>query len=902
VSSSRDALWRRLRRNFWPVPIDAEIDEEFAAHLAMRIRQYVAEGLTEDQARARAEARFGDAARVRAECRGIRETMERRRERSDRVRNALADAAFALRALRHNALTAAVIVLTLALAIGASTTVFSVVDAVLLRPLPYRFADRVSLVWNDDALGASTRGQLSAAEYFDLQEQLRAYDGAAAMLRQPGTLSTPGGEPERVIGYAVTSNFFSLLGVEPVIGRSFAAGDAASGARVVVLSYALWQRRFGGDSSIIGRTIQVPGTPTVIGVMPPGVRFPDAPMEAMREPADYWVVEWEFEAWRSRPRTSRSLGVLVRRRADADASRAAADIREISRRFGLAFPELYASRSKPWRLDVVPLRDQLVGPVRPSLFLVAAAVGLLVLIAAANIANLLMLRAAARRRELAIRAALGASRMQIVRLLLFEMGFLAAGGATGGLAVALTGVRVARALSSSRLPLVADTHIDATSIAFLVALTLAVGFITAIAPALRHSSGDVRGELAGARGDEVSRGDEPLRNALVVAQVALALVVLIAAGLLARSFLALESVRLGFDSQGVLSTHLTIPRRKYDSTAKVVGFYRSLLTNVTALPGVASAAAVYPLPMSGDVWSGPLRVDGTARSGTDSSAHAEYALIEGPYFEAMGIPLLAGRDFAPTDTRETPRVAIVDEALARRYWPNESALGKRVGRGNAAQPWLTVVGVVAHVHNAGPRVDGEPQVYTPFAQSVQAVMDVVVRSDGSDHPTAATVVSIRSLIRRAEPTLPAAKIESMEAILAHALQRERLNVVLVGAFACTALVLAMVGLYGVIAALVARRTHEIGIRIALGGEPRAILAMVLRRGLVVTLVGLAIGVGLSLLGSRAIAGLLFGVAATDPVTYLLIAGGLAVVGVLATYGPASRATRVDPLVALRDGT
>jgi len=899
--TDRLPLHRRLRRVFFPVSIEREIADELRAHLELQTRRYMEAGMSEAEARAAARERFGDVERVRAECKGIRTDMEADMERAELRQELRMDVAFTLRTLRRSPLFTTVAVATIALAVGANTAIFSVLNAVLLRSLPYRHADRVAMVWNNNSRTTVAHTAVAVPEYFDLTAQLRAHDAVAAIRPQPSALIGDGGEPERVNAYVVSPNIFDLLGVSPSIGRAFGGDDGApSATRVIVLSHALWMRRFGGDPKVIGKTVNLAGfVRTVVGVMPPDVRFPDAPLGFLRERADLWIPS-TWESLRGDARGNQIIAVVVRRAANVSDARAKADLDAAAAQWRIDYPRRYASENaKEWSLDRVPIRDEMLGAVRRSLVVIAVAVGFVLLIACVNVANLMLARGATRQKELAIRLALGAGRARLVRQLITESVVLALAGGVIGLVLAWLGVRVLVQLGANELPRIADTTIDATVLVFSLSLSILTGIIVGIVPALQQSSDGAREGLnvkaVGMAGR--ARGGDRLRLALVAAQVAMALVVLVGAGLLGRTFLALERVRPGFSADNVLSMQLTLGRPKYDSTYKLVNFYQQLVAKASASPGISQVSGGYPLPMSGDGWSGSYLVNGEPSGPNDPVPHAEYAVTLPGFFQTLRIPLLAGRDFDATDTRDAPRVLIVDELLAKRHWPGQNPIGKEINQDGPGQPWWRVIGVVGHVYRAGPQSEGEPQLYLPYTQNTQSTLSIVARGNG---PATSLVQPLRAATRSLDPDLPIARLRPMSDLVSNAMARQRFNATLLGIFALTALLLASVGLYGVMAYVVSQRTREIGIRMALGGQPSAIRWSVLRQGVLVSLAGLVVGVVLSVAAARLLSGLLFGVQALDLPTYLGIGGLLLLVALLASYGPARRATRVDPLLALRD--
>jgi putative ABC transport system permease protein len=901
VIPDRLPLARRLRRVFWPVPVEREIAEELSAHIELQTRRYMDAGMSEDDARAAARLRFGDMERVRSECRDIRDHMETDMRRAELRQEVRMDVEFALRALRRNPLFSTVAVFTIALAIGANTAIFSVLNAVLLRSLPYRHAERAAMVWNSNSRATVNHTAIAVPEYFDLKEQLRAHDAVAAITRQPSALVGEGGEPERVNAYVVTPNMFELVGATPALGRGFGGDDGTPGAaRVIVLSHALWTRRFGGDPTVIGRTVSVAGfVRTIVGVMPSGVRFPDAPLGFLREPADLWIPS-TWQASRGDSRGNQIIGVVVRRAPGVTDAQADADLDAVAARWRVAYPERYATENaKQWSLAGIPLHQQMVGNVRKGLLVIAAAVGLVLLIACVNVANLLLARGAARRKELAIRVALGAGRARLVRQLLTESVVLATAGGAIGVFLAWAGIRLLVRLDAGQLPRLSDTHLDSVVLLYTLGLSVATGLLVGLVPAFQQSADGNRAG-GGLNVKAIGGGDAPgrhrMRVSLVVAQVAMALVVLVAAGLLGRSFLALERVKPGFSADGVMSMQITLPRTKYDSSFKVTSFYGQLVASVS---GATHVSGGYPLPMSGDGWSGSYTVEGEPFGPNDPIPHAEYGVAMPGFFQTLRIPLITGREFAATDTPESPDVVIVDEALAKRHWQGgpQNAIGKHVNQNRRTGQWSTVIGVVGHVYRAGPQTEGEPQIYLPHAQSPQATLSIVARGRGE---AVALTQPMRAAVRALDAELPVSKVLPMGEMVSAALAKQRFDALLLGIFGLTALMLASVGLYGVMAYLVSQRTREIGIRMALGGEAKTIRRLVLREGMLISALGLAAGTAVSLAGSKAVSGLLFGVAPTDALTYSVIAGLLLLVGALASYGPARRATRIDPLAALRE--
>jgi predicted permease len=807
------------------------------------------------------------------------------------------DLRMALRGLGRAPAFTAVVLVTLALGIGANAAIFSVVNAVLLRPLPYDHAGRMLVLWHSNQAGR-TGNAVAPPEYFDLKEQSRAFDRVVPIRPQASTITGDGAEPERLQGYVVTPEFFETLGARPALGRDFRPEDGVPGAeRVILLSDALWRRRFGADSGVLGRRVTIAGFPRlIVGVMPPGVRFPDAPVGFLRQRADLWIPS-SYESLRGDERGNQFIGAMARIRDGVGETQAIADLDQISARFRAAFPARYgAAAVKGWRLDTVPLVDQMVGAVRPALLVLVGAVGLVLLIACVNVANLLLARGTLRQRDVAVRLALGADRGRLVRQMLTESTLLSLGGGALGVLLAWAGVPLLLQLDRGNIPRLDGAGLSTTVVGFAVLVSLATGILVGMVPAFQHSRSNLGSALTeGTRGSSDGRGKRRLRSSLVAAQIAMALVILVGAGLLGRSFAALHRVDPGLDPAGAITLQLNLPGARYDSATKVLAFYERVLPAIAAIPGVTAAAAVTPLPLSGQGWSGSIDVEGLVVNPGDPEPHAEYSVATPGYFRAAGIEMLAGRDFAPQDVRGGPGVVVVDERLAEKYWPDQSALGKRLNTGE--RDWSTVIGVVRHVYRAGPGDEGEPQLYKPLTQHTEWGMAIVVRTGGEP---AGLAGALRREVNAADPDLPTAQVRTMEDLMSQATARQRFNLLMLGVFALVALGLASVGLYGVMSYLVAQRTREIGIRIALGGQPGQVWRIVVRESLLIAGAGLLAGTAISLALSRVVQGLLFGVSATDLTTYVAISGLLLFVAALAAFGPARRATRVDPLVALRE--
>ncbi|MBC7897869.1 MAG: ABC transporter permease [Cytophagaceae bacterium] len=890
------AWWKKARRlpgSPWPVAADDEVDGEIAGHIELHTRHLIKQGTPPADARAQAIARFGDPERVRAELRDIRHAMETDMQRTEWFNDLRADVAFAARTFRRNPLFTLLLVLTIAVAVGSNATIFRVIDAVLLRPLPYRNAERTSVLWNGYQGGNAA---VSVPEYFDMVERLApSFADVAAVTPQPTALVVPGEDAERVSSYSVTPNLFRTLGVDAAIGRGLQPGDGAPGGeRVAVISHALWRRRFGGEATVLGRSVNIGGlATTIVGVMPAGVNFPDAPIGFLRERADLWIAN-SFEHLRGDERGSQFLGVLGTRRSDASETRAQGDMTALERQFQSAFPDRYSPPNVPaWRLAAVPLREQMVGSVVPALAMLGGAVLLILLIACANVAGLLVARGAARRRELAVRLALGARRSRLVRQLLTESTVLGLSGGALGLGLAWVASRVA-AGNAGGIPRLDDAGFGPMVVVFSIVASVVTGMLVGIAPAVQQSREELRGALGeGGRGSSDGTGRR-LRRVLVGGQVAMAVVVLVAAGLLGKSLLALRDVDTGVRADGAYFLRVDPARARYDSAFKTLALYERLKDEMTQLPA-GQSAAVYPLPMSGEGWGGSYAIPEPQVGSAE--LHAEYAVSTPDYFKVAGIAMLEGRDFTADDKRGNPPVIVIDEVLAQKHWPGASAVGKRLNPNRDPGQWATIVGVVRHVRNAGPRSDGEPQIYIPHAQHVQRPMALVVRTS---MPETAVLAALRDALRRADPELPATRLGTMVSLVDEATARDRFYAVLLMIFAGTALLLASLGLYGVMASLVEQRKREIAIRVAVGGPPGTIRWLVMREGLAITLVGLVAGGLAAAATARVLTSLLFGITPGDPTTWGAIAMIVIAVTALASWAPLRRAVRVDPIDALRE--
>jgi putative ABC transport system permease protein len=809
------------------------------------------------------------------------------------------DARYAVRVLARTPFFTATALLTLAIGIGATTAIFSVVNAVLLRKLPYPNADRI-LVFYDWYPGSVGQPATAPEEFADVRTQSQAFERFAGVRSQISALTddcvTADCEPERVNAYVVSPELFDLLGVQPQRGRPFAPSDGIIGApRVVMLTDALWRRRYNADASIIGRTINLGGVPrTVIGVMPPDIRFPDEPLG---ERADIWIpFSWENA---KDGRGNQYLLTLASLKPGVTKSQGEADLKRIGEGWKAQWPTRYAEPNVQWELGSMPLTDQMFGDVRVRLIVLFGAVACVLLIACANVANLLLARGATRRRELAVRSALGANRRRLIQQLLIETLVLTTAGTALGLGVAAGSLKGLLSLNPGNIPRLDTASIDVSVLLFAIALAMTTGVIVGLIPALRQAGANPQTALGDAhRGTDTASPRQRLRGLLVIAEVGIAVVVLTGAALLVRSFIAMANVPVGVESEGVAVARLSIPRAAYNEPAKVFAFHQSMRDRLAAMPGVKLASAVHPLPMANSGWGGSVGIVGRPEVAGVPKPHAEYAVALPGYFDTVGIPLLEGRDFTDADNLAAPLAVVVDEEFARTYWPGESAIGKRIAtNGDTAKgPFQTVIGMVGHVRNKGARQAGEGQLYLAALQKQEFSLFFVARTDGDP---SALLPSIRSAVREQDPKLPIASLSTMDEVLSEFTARDRFNVLLFTIFGSVALAIASVGLYGVLAFLVTQRTREIGIRLALGGKPVGIVRSVVFEGLALTAMGVVAGLGGAILLSRWMKDLLFEITPTDPLTYAVIAAVMLTVALVAALGPARRATRVDPVEVLR---
>jgi putative ABC transport system permease protein len=777
-------------------------------------------------------------------------------------------------------------VLALALGIGANTAIFSVVNGVLLRPLPYPDPERIITVWqNLETRGGPKLEYTSPADFKDWKEQSEAFEHMAAFAGWGPTL-TGQAEPEQLRGAAVSYDMFSVLGIEPALGRSFNEEEDRAGAEpVVILSNGLWRRRFGADPSLVGKTISLSGDSyTVIGITPPGFKFP---------------INNRAEIWRPLSPMLRSscqrgcvvLRVMARLKPGVSLERARSEMGAIASRIEQENP----STNKDVGVSLVPLHEYVVGDMRAAVYVLFGAVSLVLLIACANVANLILARAASRSKEIAIRTALGARRGRIVQQLLTESLLLAIIGGALGLLLAFWMVDILVTFSPEGTPRTDEISIDGRVLAFSFGTALLTGLVFGLVPALQASKPDLNTSLKeGGKGTQAGSQGRRARSILVVSEIALALMLLIGAGLLMKSFALLQGVDPGFNPKNVLTVDIGLPKANYLEPQKIVAFYAELLDRVKTLPGVQSVGAISNLPLAGGGTDVSFAIEGRPQPEPGQAPVAWYDSVTSDYFRTMGMRLLKGREFTERDNENAPKVVVISETMADRYFPGEDPLGKRLQFGQSE--FCEIVGVMADVKQFGLETDARPSMWYSASQIPERAMYVVARTSG-DSLSLATAV--RNEVWSIDKNLAVANIAPMERIVSESIALPRFILLLVGFFAVVALLLATVGIYGVMSYSVTQRSQEIGIRMALGAQPSDVLKMVVGQAMMLIAIGVAIGLAGAFAVTRLMASLLYGVSATDPATFAIIALILAGVALGAGFVPARRATKVDPMIALR---
>ena len=805
----------------------------------------------------------------------------------------------AARTLIRDRAFAAITILTLALGIGANTAVFSLVKATLLSPLPYGDAERLMAIWGPDRAEAT---HLSLREVYTYAREAQSFVDVAGYQEYDASL-TGGQEPELIRGGSATPNLFEVTRTNAMLGRTFTAADTAGGTSdVIVISHGLWQRRFGSNPTVVGESIQVNGRArTIIGVMPAAFRLPND--YASLRPTEAWVPEVvnaaNLGAW-----GNRSYSGLARVKDGVSIAEVSSELSVIAARWVAAG----FVRARPdgslgtLARQVIPAQEFITGQVRGSLLILFGSVAFVLLIACANVANLQLARADVRRREVAVRTALGAGRSQIISQLLTESVLLSIAGAIAGLAVAWAGLQIVATLRPANLPRLDETSLDPAVLVFTMVLAIVTGVLFGLLPALQLSRSDITNALKdGGRTGTAGRSRQLARRSLVVLQLASSVVLALAAGLLIRSLIELNRIDLGFNPANVLTAQLQVPATSYPQLADVVRFYRQVTQDVAQISGVRAAGAVRVLPLARAIGDWSIKIEGRPYV-PEENPNGDYQAVTPGYFEAMGLQLVRGRFLTDADREDTMPAVVINDTMAARYWPNEDAIGRQFMMGTDDKPWLTIVGIVRTVrHNA---VIEEPrnEMYVAHAQlpahirSTPRAMTLVVKTGGD--PLALTG-QVRDVVRAIDRNLPISDIRSMEQVTAAALSEQRFVTFLLALFAGMALTLAAIGIYGTISLLVAERTQEMGIRLALGANRPAILKLVLGQGLLLTAIGLALGIAGAAILTRALAGLIYGVGTLDPLTFAAVPVLLCAVAMLACFIPARRAASVDPITTLR---
>jgi putative ABC transport system permease protein len=869
---------------FWRQRKNAELDAEIRSHLDESIRDRIERGETPDEARANALLEFGNV--------GLVKDVTREMWGWTWLERLIQDLRFGLRMLLKNRVFTLAAVLSLAIGIGATSAIFSVVNGVVLRPLPYQQPEQLLRLWHSKPKIGMTDMPISGGNVQVWRERAQSFAGVAAF-NTTQAIFTGEAEPEVVRGARVSANLLPLLGYQPLLGRGFLPSENQQpNHAVILLSHQLWQRRFGGDPNIIGRAVRLDHTNnyTVVGVMPLLASFPGD--------SEFWIPETTTAGGRH---DMRSLSVIARLKPGVTWQTAESELQMIHQQL----QQQRAGDYKDWAVWSQPLHDSVVGKARPTLLMLLGAVGFVLLIACANVANLLLARAAARQKEIAVRAALGAGRLRLIRQLLTESSLLSLLGGALGLGLAYGAVRVLIALKPPNVPRLAQINLDGRVLVFTFLTTLLVGLLFGLAPALHASKPDIQHTLKEGFAQSSGRRWAPrfglpgfgLREALVVAQTALALVLLVGAGLLIKSFVKLQQVELGFEPHNAVVLTLTPPFNQLPKRASSIPYYQRLLDELKTVPGVNTVALGTAAPTEGAYMSSSIVVAGRPAPAERDAQQTFVNVVSPDYFRALGNPLKQGRLFTDADNESAPRVAIINETLARAYFPGESPIGQRIALRGDPNEWREIVGIVADINQFGLEKEHKPTFYAPFRQEDAVTLNLVARTAADP---AALLPALRARIVAADKFTAITRARTLEELVSASVAQPRFYALLLALFAGIALTLALIGIYGVMAYAVSRRTHEIGVRMALGAEASRIARMIVGQGMLL----IGVGVSLGLLAARGLTGflrdLLFGVQPTDPVTFALIASGLALAALLACWIPARRAARVDPLAALRN--
>ncbi|HEV1992894.1 MAG TPA: ABC transporter permease [Candidatus Acidoferrum sp.] len=868
-----------------------DLSEEIQEHLEEKIEELVASGMSRKEAAAAARREFGNVTMIEEDSRNV--------WRWPSIENLLMDIHYGLRMLGKNPGFSTLAVLTLALGIGANTAIFSVIDSVLLRPLPYHDPDSLVMVWESNSQHPNPHNTVSPPNFLDWQSRNTVFSSMAYIFDERDNL-TGNGDPEEVVVQDVSTNFFSLLGVNPILGPGFIPENGQPGHdNVVILGYGLWKERFAGDHAIVGKSVLLNGHPqTVVGVAPQNFQWFIKDGSLTGAKPQMWSPFVFPQSFHDHKQIGRFITVVARLDPGASHSQAQSQMNAIASRLEQEYPDFDGH----WGVNVVPLRQQITGDLRPALLVLFGAVAFVLLIACANVSSLLLARAASREREMAIRTAIGASRWRIARQLLMESLLLSLIGGGIGVALAVWGTNALLAASPRNLLDLSSVSMDLRVLTFAIAATFVAGLLFGFLPSYISAHSRISETLKeGGRGSSSANRRAFARNAFVVAQLGLALVLLTGSGLLIRSFVRLIGVDPGFDTGHLFTFKVSLPRSKYGTDQLRLAFFQQLLARLAAVPGVRSASMESFPPLAGLGAATGVHLLSQPQQSLMDLPVANVRVVGPDYFDTMNIPLRAGRLFNAQELTVEKHVTIINQAFADRYLHGVNPLGQKAAIymkslvENQLQP-SEIIGVVGDVHQMGLDTAPEPTVYWPHPELVYSGMTILVRTSNDPFALASAA---RTELQQLDPELPLAGVATMDQLLADSLSRSRFTMLLLGIFSAVALVLAAVGIYGLIAYSVTQRTQELGIRIALGAQRRDVLRLVLAQGTRLTLLGVAVGVLAALAFSRLLATLLFGVSATDPLTFAGVAGLLAFVALLACFIPARRATRVDPIVALR---
>jgi putative ABC transport system permease protein len=868
----------RLRSLFRRSCVEEELTDELRFHLQKLMEEKVAQGVTPEEARYAALRELGGVEQIKEECRDMWKVSL--------IEDFLQDMRYGFRQLRRGPGFTAVAALALGLGIGANTAVFSVINGVLLRPLPYPEPDRLVWLWPASLrTGQVFGGAISAPDFLDYRARSAAFEHLAAFMRIDSAL-TGSGEPERVPLALVSAGFFETLGIKPVLGRTISPDDEeVQWPQVVVLSYGLWQARFGGDPNIVGKTINLDGKGmTIVGVMPAGFQFPKEAL--LWNPLPFKFAEMQV-------RRFHFIRAIGRLKPGVSIGQAQAEMTSLC----LTLEKLYPDSNTSYGVKPVLLKERLVGDMRPTLTLLMTSVGFVLLIACANVAHLLLARATARQKEIAVRSSLGASGGRLMRQLLTESVLLGLLGGAFGVLLAVGGLRALIAMNVVNIPRLDQVHLDLRALAFTAALSILTGIVFGLAPARRASKLEVTETLKeGGRSGSPGCSHQRLHHALVAAEVAISLVLLIGAGVLIHSFARLQNVDPGFNPTGVISVQVSWPATSRSDLPKGAVFFSQLLKRLQALPGVQYAGLISELPLSGQDNDTYFTIEGRPPVEPSNRPDEDQRLVSSDYFKAMGIPLIQGRYFSESDNESAPKVVIVNRSFASKYFSNQNPLGQHLTIDRGEPFRCQIVGVVGDVRHHALASRPSPAMYVPYAQSPSDHTNVVIRSRT---PRLALLAEVKYAVQALNKDIPVYGIHSMDELVSGSVAEPRFRTLLLGTFAAIALILAAAGIYGVMSYSVTQRTHEIGVRVALGAERRDVMRLVLGQELVWVLAGITVGLAVALALAGLITSLLYQVRPIDPLSFVGIPIILAAVALLASYIPARRALKVDPTVALR---